>query len=209
MKHPGEIQLALFAGGDLGFVERRRVDKHLRACEDCRSDVEALRNGTKSLRSLANEMPDGVNWTRLSQEMTGNIRVGLAAGECVGPVPTGRPKSLAWHAMAVMAAAFVLVIGALSVNLPREQTDRLMSSLRAIRWHRVGTVLRVPLQDGIVLLEASQTSIDLKANGGTMSFLTPKNDGVAVSVSMQGSAGTQYVDSDTGQVTINRVYYAQ
>jgi len=209
LKHPGEIQLALFAGGDLGFVERRRVDKHLRACEDCRSDVEALRNGTKSLRSLANEMPDGVNWTRLSQEMTGNIRVGLAAGECVGPVPTGRPKSLAWHAMAVMAAAFVLVIGALSVNLPREQTDRLMSSLRAIRWHRVGTVLRVPLQDGIVLLEASQTSIDLKANGGTMSFLTPKNDGVAVSVSMQGSAGTQYVDSDTGQVTINRVYYAQ
>lgn len=210
MKHPGEIQLALFAGGDLGFMERRRVDKHLRACEGCRSGVEALRKGTESLRSLANEMPGGVNWTRLSQEMTGNIRVGLAAGECVGPVPTGRPKSLAWHAMAVMAAAFVLVIGALSVNLPREQTDRLMSSLRAIRWHRVGTLVRVPtLQDGIVLLEASQTSIDLKANGGTMSFLTPKNDGVAVSVSMQGSAGTQYVDSDTGQVTINRVYYAQ
>ncbi|MDB5608396.1 MAG: hypothetical protein JWP25_5296, partial [Bradyrhizobium sp.] len=25
MKHPGEIQLALFAGGDLGFMERRRV----------------------------------------------------------------------------------------------------------------------------------------------------------------------------------------
>ena len=209
MNHPGEIQLALFAGGDLGFVERRRVWKHVRTCDACRSDVEALRNGTESLRSLANEMPDGVNWTRLSQEMTGNIRVGLAAGECVGPVPTGRPKSLAWHAVAVMAAAFVLVIGALSVNLPREQTDRLMSSLRAIRWHRVGTVVRVPtLQDGIIL-EASQTSIDLKANGGTMSFLTPKNDGVAVSVSMQGSAGTQYVDSDTGQVTINRVYYAQ
>jgi hypothetical protein len=210
VKHPGEIQLALFAGGDLGFVERRLVDKHLRGCEGCRSSVEGLRNGTESLRKLANEMPDGVNWTRLSQEMTGNIRVGLAAGECVGPVPTNRPKSLAWHAMAVMAAAFVLVIGALSVNLPREQTDRLIGSLRAIRWHRVGTLVRVPtLQDGIILLEASQTSIDLKAIGGTMSFLSPMNDGVAVSVSMQGSAGAQYVDSDTGQVTINRVYYAQ
>jgi len=30
-----------------------------------------------------------------------------------------------------------------------------------------------------------------------------------VSVSMQGSARAQYVDADTDQVTINKVYYAQ
>ena len=29
------------------------------------------------------DLPNGLNWNRLSQEMTGNIRVGLAAGEVV------------------------------------------------------------------------------------------------------------------------------
>jgi hypothetical protein len=64
------------------------------------------------------------------------------------------------------------------------------------------------LQDPVVL-EASQASIDLKANGGTMSLLTSPKDGVAVSVSMQGSVRAQYVDDDTGQVTISKVDYAQ
>lgn len=116
--------------------------------------------------------------------------------------------------MAVMAAAFVVVLGALWLNTPREQTDHLISALRSIRFQRVGTLIRTPalqdlaLKDNVVL-EASPSSIDLRSNSGTMSFLTPRTEGVAVSVNMQGSAGAQYVDSDTGQVTINRVYYAQ
>lgn len=154
-------------------------------------------------------MPEGVNWTRLSQEMTGNIRVGLAAGECVGPVRSYRSKSLGWHGLVVMAAAFAIVLCALWVNMPREQTDHLMASLRSIRWNRIGTLVRPPAAPESVVLEASPSSIELTANGGTMSFLTPRTDGVAVSVSMQGSAGTQYVDADTGQVTINTVHYGQ
>lgn len=220
MKHPGEIELALFAGGDLGFVKRWRVGKHVRECGRCRSEVQELRFGSETVRDLADEIEDGVNWARLSQEMTGNIRVGLAAGECVGPVRTHfrmrhrHPRSLAWNAMAVLAAAFVIVLGALWLNTPREQTDHLISALRSIRFHRVGTLIRTPalldlaLKDNVVL-EASPSSIVLRSNGGTMSFLTPRTEGVAVSVNMQGSAGAQYVDSDTGQVTINRVYYAQ
>lgn len=212
MKHPGEIELALFAGGDLGFIERRRVARHVRECNGCRSEVQALRQGSETVRGLADEMPEGVNWTRLSQEMTGNIRVGLAAGECVGPVRTERPRSLVWHAAAVVAAAFVIVLGALWLNMPREQSQHLVSSLRSIRWNRVGSVVRTAAVPDSVVLEASPSSIDLKAAGGTLSFLTPlpsRGEGVAVSVNMQGSAGAQYVDADTGQVTISRVHYAQ
>lgn len=211
MKHPGEFELALFAGGDLGLINRWRVQHHLRRCDSCRLEVEACQLGRDTIQGLANQMPAGVNWTRLSQEMTGNIRVGLAAGECVGPVPTLRPKSLGWHAMAVIAAAFVIVIGALWVKMPREQTNHLVGALHSIRWRGVGLAPLVPapiLPDSVVL-EASPSSIDLKASGGTMSFLTSRTEGVAVSVSMQGSAGAQYVDADTGQVTINRVHYAQ
>jgi hypothetical protein len=211
VKHPSESELALFAGGDLGFLSRWRLRKHLRQCNGCRSEVESYRQERETIRELADELPDGVNWARLSQEMTGNIRVGLAAGECVGPLRSRRPRSLAWHAMAVIAAAFVIVISAMWMNMPREQADHLFSSLKSIRWNRVGRLVptvQAPSQDSVVL-EASPASIELTANGGTMSFLTSRADNVAVSVSMQGSARTQYVDADTGQVTINKVHYAQ
>ncbi len=209
MKHPGEIELALFAAGDLGFLERRRIRRHVRECGVCRPEVDALRSARQELRNLANEMPEGVNWTRLGQEMRGNIRVGLAAGECVGPAPTPRPKSLGWHAMTIVAASFVIMLGAMWLKMPREETNHLWGSLQSIRWNRVGTLASAPALPDNVVLEASPASIVLNANGGTMSFLTSPSDGVAVSVNMQGSAGAQYVDSETGQVTINRVYYAQ
>ena len=209
MRHPGEIELALFAGGDLGFRDRWRLRKHLRTCENCRSELDVLRYGSERLRALSDELPDGVNWTRLSQEMTGNIRVGLAAGECVGPVPTSRPRSLGWHAAAVMAAAFVVVLGAMWLNMPRDQADHLLTSLQSIHWHRPGAVIQPAAYQESVVLEASPSSIDLRANGGTMSFLTSRSDGVAVSVNMQGTAGAQFVDADTGQVTINTVHYGE
>ena len=37
----------------------------------------------------------------------------------------------------------------------------------------------------------------------------PHSDGATVSVSMHGSAGVRFVDADTGQVTTNKVYYAE
>jgi hypothetical protein len=209
VRHPGEIELALFAGGDLGFRERWRVRNHLRTCEDCRSELEVLRYGSQRLRDLSEELPEGVNWTRLSQEMTGNIRVGFAAGECVGPIPSHHPKSLGWHALAVMAAAFVIVLGAMWLNMPRDEAGHLMTALHSIGWHRPGMLAQPAGFPGSVVLEASQASIDLRANGGTMSLLTSRSEGVAVSVSMQGTAGAQYVDADTGQVTINQVHYVQ
>ncbi len=208
MKHPGEIQLALFAAGDLGLLERWRVGRHVRECGECGPEVAALRAAREAVRTLANEMPEGVNWTRLAQEMRGNVRVGLAAGECVGPAPSLRPKSLAWHAMTIVAASFLVMLGAMWLKMPRQETDHLWGSLRSIHWNRLGAPLSAALPDNVVL-EASPASIILNANGGTMSFPTSPSDGVAVSVNMQGSAGAQYVDSETGQVTINRVYYAQ
>jgi len=49
----------------------------------------------------------------------------------------------------------------------------------------------------------------VRENGGSLALLHPRSDGLTISVNMQGSAGARYIDSDTGQVTINRVYYAQ
>lgn len=59
-----------------------------------------------------------------------------------------------------------------------------------------------------VVLEASSSSIQVRENGRAMSLI-PHSDGATVSVSMHGSAGVSFVDADTGQVTINKVYYAE
>ena len=81
--HPNEIQLSLYAGGDLSLLERIRTSLHVRGCERCRAEVAALESRREELRRAADEMPADLNWERLAAEMTGNIRVGLAAGECV------------------------------------------------------------------------------------------------------------------------------
>ena len=211
MKHPSESDLALFAGttpagGDLGIVERWRINAHVRACSDCRGEVESYRKASEAIRESAAALPEGLNWNRLAQEMTGNIRVGLAAGECVGPVPS-HARGLAWNTAAALAAALVIVLGALWLNIPREQSERLLTAFHAVRHQRAGLHEAV-LQDNVVL-EASPASIDLKSSAGTMSLLNSNPNAAAVSVSMQGSAGAEYVDGDTGQVTINKVYYAQ
>ena len=86
MKHPAEAQLALFAGGDLGRWERWRLARHMARCTECRQEVAALQAAGAELRQFASEMPElpnNLGWNRLSQEITGNIRVGLAAGEAI------------------------------------------------------------------------------------------------------------------------------
>jgi hypothetical protein len=56
-------------------------------------------------------MPAEVNWNRLAAEMRGNIRVGLAAGECVGPAEPEQTR-LGWRIAATLAPiTLVLLIG--------------------------------------------------------------------------------------------------
>ncbi len=211
MKHPNEIQLALFAGGDLGAWDRWRVKRHVSRCANCESEVEALRLGSEQVREVAAELPKDLNWNRLAEEMTGNIRVGLAAGEAIAgfdkPPVAARPRRLGWNAAMVLACATVVFVTAFWMNLPQQQADHLMSALRRIAAGPAGQ--RPVLTPESVVLEASSSSIEVTENGRTMSFLRPRSDNVTVSVSMKGSAGVRYVDADTGQVTTNKVYYAE
>lgn len=213
MKHPSDIQLALFAGDDLGLWDRCRMRTHVSGCAQCARDVQAHQAARVELRDLAAEMPEGLHWSRVSPEITGNIRVGLAAGECIAGFQkrsiVARPR-LGWHAATVLACATIIVAATLWFSLPKRELDQLVASLKQVRFDRIGKVVRGPVlaQQGIVL-EASPSSIGIRENGGTMSFLQPHSETGAISVSMQGSAGVRYIDADSGQVTTNRVYYAQ
>jgi len=218
MRHPAEAQIALFAGKDLGPWERWRLARHIGRCAECRQNVQAFRDNRLQLRALANETPDlpaGVNWNRLAGEMTGNIRVGLAAGEAIALFdrPLRRKPRLGWNAALVMLGATAIFAVAFWSSLPPVQAEHLLTSLKRIRMERIG--MRVHSANatsaggpGVVVLEASSSSIQVRENGRAMSLI-PRSDGATVSVNMQGSAGIRFVDTDTGQVTTNKVYYAE
>jgi anti-sigma factor ChrR (cupin superfamily) len=74
MRHPDEFQLALFAGGDLGLWDRWQVGRHVSRCSTCESEVAALRASSEKVREALPDLPKDLNWNRLAEEMTGNIR---------------------------------------------------------------------------------------------------------------------------------------
>src|SRR5258708_31352769 len=113
MKHPNEIQLALFAGGDLGLWDRWQVRRHVSRCSGCENQVQALRAASTQVREMTSEMPKDLNWDLLSDEMTGNIRVGLAAGEAIArfdkPALGRGSRRPGWNAAPGMARGTAIV----------------------------------------------------------------------------------------------------
>jgi hypothetical protein len=186
MKHPSQATLALHAGGDLGAFARWRADRHLGRCEQCRDEFSAFAGLRDIVPELA-EMPD-VPWTRLSAEMKANIRLGLAAGECVrsGEVPLRHSLFSGARVVVAVASVVALLVTGLMIErpLPRSNSPRFE-----------GAVVQAT-SDGIQVREGSQ-GLQLRHTGATH---------VLYSVGAQGSVRARYVDPETGNVTINNVY---
>jgi hypothetical protein len=220
MKHPAPEQLALFAGGDLGRWERWRISRHAARCPQCGHEVQAHRDSAAELRRLAAEspvFPNALNWNRLADEITGNIRVGLAAGQAIARfdkplhAKPGLRRRHIGNAVLVAAGAAVIFAIAFWTSLPPEQAQHLLGSLNRIRTERIGALVHSTpaiASPEDVVLEASSSGIQVRENGRALSLI-PHSDGATVSVDMHGSAGVRYVDADTGQVTTNKVYYAE
>lgn len=146
------------------------------------------------------EMPAGVDWDRMSREMSANIRVGLAAGECVAVKPTSRSNSARknsfWLPAGVGAGAMALLTVAWVLNVPQSDTDSLLRSTRAIfTKHEVGAILAV-----------SPAGVELHDGGRTLNITDGAIKPVAYTMDVAGSASARYVDADNGQVTIASVY---
>ena len=197
MKHPRETDLALSAGGDVSWWIRFGISRHLAACAECARLAEGFRRGRQTVKELANELPEGLNWDRLASEMKGNIRVGLAAGECVGPVRSKAiPASIGWKPAAAFACAVLLMAGGWWLNMPENDTRRLGTAIRAV-WHR---------DDPGVSVTGNREGVEVKQNGATMTLMNPGTLPSVVTASTQGEVRARYVDADTGQVTITNVY---
>ena len=190
MKHVAETELALYTSGDVSLWRRAAVRLHLSGCDSCRARAEEYRADQQALRSVGEDMPEGLDWDALSAEMTANIRVGLAAGECVAP-RSGKAPRLSWVPVAVAAGVVVLLAAGLSLNLQRRAQVPGPSAV----------------EDRSPMVQMSESGIELRANGNSMGVSgAGAGRPVAVSASMQGTARARYVDDETSQVTITSVY---
>jgi anti-sigma factor RsiW len=210
--HIAETDLALYVSGDLGLLRRASVRFHVGRCERCSRRVEAYRADRSRVKEIASEMPEGVNWDRLAAEMTANIRVGLAAGECVArPRQRKRPAgnlTVHWRPAAIATAAVVLLTVAWMVNMPPGTTQELGRAMGSVL--RGSSVSGGFVQPGIVYAQspvvvANQLGIELRENNHVMGASQDELP-VSVSLSVQGSASARYVNADTGQMTITSVY---
>jgi len=186
MKHPDQATLALFAGGDLGWFARWRTERHVAQCEGCRDEIAAFEGIREVLPGLS-EIPE-VQWNRLAAEMKANIRLGLAAGECVRMETSPRQARLLTGARAAVALASIVTMIATGVILqnttPSAQAER-------------RTVVE-STADGIQV-GAGDQAFRLMNSG------VSAND-VTFSPGAQGIMRARYVDPKTGNVTINSVY---
>lgn len=183
--HPKEADLALYAGGEAGLWRRLHVARHLRGCEECARTVEefrAIRQWTRSQDQVA----AGADWARLASEMKANIRLGLAAGECVAPA--GEAALRPWRPALVLPVVLVIVLGWwLQSWAP---PARLPVTGRAA----AGAVVR-----------ASPGWIEVEQDGRALALLHPRTAEVTYSASGRG-VRARWVDSETGYVTISHVY---
>ena len=190
MTHPNQSTLALYAGQDLGWFTRRRTERHLTRCGDCRSEVQAFASARDNLIAL-DELP-AISWNRLSGEMKANIRLGLAAGECVRDERTASPFAAFGmlsngRALTACASVMALVAAGLLLQRPNPAPQPAATGDSAV-WR------------------ATANGIELNQGGQTLSLLHVRSDYAIYSAGAQGSMRAGYVDSETGNVTINNLY---
>jgi hypothetical protein len=197
--HPSSGTLALYSGGDLQWRKRWQIGRHVARCTECEHQVLLFRAAKTELkREASSETLTGfeaiADWNRLEREMLGNIAVGVAAARCIEKVRRGR--ALVWRGALVMGLAALFVAGWMT-HIPKEQTAHLAASLeRAIGLERpaaTGTVLRT-----------TREGIAVRTQGGTLTIMHPPS--AVVSLSGGSAVAARYVDEETGEVTITKVY---
>jgi hypothetical protein len=199
--HPSTRKLALLAGGELGWWLKLRVGHHVTACRECRAELESLRDSRREVAVLAQEMPPEVNWDHLAAEMKANIRLGIEAGQIVAPAAAVRGRirededefeSYGSFFKPVVALASVAVF------------------LYGATW-MLSTRGKMGVAAGDVMVATTGEGIEFKHGASSMTLFHQGGKPMAVEVSAGARTGSaslraQYVDEDTGEVTIHHVY---
>jgi len=160
---------------------------HIARCEACRTRSESYRQGRQSLKLAAGALPAGVNWDRLAAEMTANIRVGLAAGECVAPRRRKPAYFVGWKPAAIATGIVVVLSAAWWLNMPASDSDALARAMKSFVTGGRPTVSYIENRGPAVQGATAQVSpdgVEIKQNGVPMpieQLASARSAGTAVS----------------------------
>jgi hypothetical protein len=184
-RHPSIEMLALAGSGDLGLFDRMKVRWHTRSCAICAGELAAFAGVRAETRAAAGELPEGLDWDRLASEMAANVRLGVAAGECVAE-PRRREAFGFFAPVAGVCAAVVLVAGAV--------------------WTMRVPPVEAPAAHAGVVLETTSEGIEVQQDGAALALMHRTGGPAAISAGAGGLLRARYIDEETGQVTIHHVY---
>jgi len=189
-RHPSETDLALLAGGDCGRFKSFRLHSHLARCGDCRDTLASYGELRSAVRdySPADLASGELDWDRMAGEMRANIRVGLAAGECVREIPA-RGSRWGWKPQLAVGMASVVCLAGAGVFL------------RGLLPHE-----NVPGIVHAAVLELTGTGVEVRTDKGSMTLLNHGDEAGDQTVTSQGAIRATSFDGNAGTVTITSVY---
>lgn len=191
MRHPSELELALYGGADLGLWRRWRVACHTARCESCAERAAHYRSGRRQIAAAGRRLPFGLDWSRLADEMQANIHVALAAGDCVAR--PARPRTrLGWRAALALASITAVLLAGWWLDVPKPGV--------------VSQPPRIEQAQQDVVLETTEFGIERKTQGATLALSHPSDERTVLTANTDGVLRARYVDDASGQVTINNVY---
>jgi hypothetical protein len=174
-------QAALRSGQDEHTMDRllRRVRKS--------DDDDALAAEFAEIREQMpafRELPEHFAWEPLAADMKANIALGLEAGEAVKPRLLGPPLSL--QARLVIAALTLLMISGYWWQMPRRQSSS------------------AELQRAV--LQTAPGQVGMSENDASFALVFPELQASTVFSGASGSMRADFVDDETGQLTVAHVY---
>jgi anti-sigma factor RsiW len=189
-RHPSEAELALFAGGDCSPWQRFQLNSHVARCGDCRDTVASFEEIRSVVRDV--ELPASLSsetaWQSMSVEMRANIRLGLAAGECIASAPADIARATWLPRFAVGMAGVIFLLGAgiflRGLLPPKTVPDAVRSSV----------------------LESSGNGVEVRTATGSMKLMNYSDVAGDQTVTSQGAIRSTNVDGSTGTVTVTSVY---
>ena len=129
-------------------------------------------------------------WNRLAAEMRANIRLGLAAGECVRVESPQRESPLfsspfnGPRAMLAFAGVCAMLLAGVMLERP------------------------MPVRASEPMVQATDNGIQRRSGDRSFGLMHPgaQVQDVTYTVGAQGTMGARYVDSETGAMTMTKVY---
>ena len=183
-RHPSASYLALFAGGELGRVRQWFMARHIAGCDRCRQEAAEFTALRDELQVMA-EDPD-ISWSSMAADMRANIRLGLEAGECVTEHPAAPSGAFSLRAIVACASLAALLTVGFLIEQPSPRSTYPSNKPEAVLETSGAGIQVTEGSQSMMLLNVSSHDVQYRAGGSTM--------------------GARYVNSDTGQVTINNVY---